>query len=157
MEVFVNVDEAQEFIDFVQSRGRRGYNVSVKGETGKNKNGVSYAVIEFDTRIKKGRPSSIPREEIIKLRKQGKSISVIAKELNIPRSSVGLVAKDVVIEENSKGTLTATLPDSVDELQKLIDVMNWQIKNDLTERDKKRHQAVIDDAIRKRDILNLVQ
>lgn len=157
MEVLVNVDNAQDFIDFIQSRSRRGYNVSVKGETNKDKNGVSYAVIEFDTRIKKGRPASIPRDEIIKLRKQGKSISVISKELNIPRSSVGLVAKDVVIEENKKGTLTATLPDSVDELQKLIDVMNWQIKNDLNERDKKRHQAVIDDAIRKRDILSLVQ
>ena len=157
MEVLVNVDNAQDFIDFIQSRSRRGYNVSVKGETNKDKNGVSYAVIEFDTRIKKGRPQSIPREEIIKLRKQGKSISVISKELNIPRSSVGLVAKDVVIEENNKGTLTATLPNSVAELQKLIDVMNWQIKNDLNERDKKRHQAVIDDAIRKRDILSLVQ
>lgn len=157
MEVLVNVDNAQDFIDFIQSRSRRGYNVSVKGETGKDKNGVSYAVIEFDTRIKKGRPASIPREEIIKLRKQGKSISVIAKELNIPRSSVGLAAKDVVIEDNSAGTLTATLPDNVDELQKLIDAMQWQVKHDLNERDKKRHQAVIDDAIRKRDILNLVQ
>ena len=157
MEVLVNVDNAQDFIDFIQSRSRRGYNVSVKGETNKDKNGVSYAVIEFDTRIKKGRPASIPREEIIKLRKQGKSISVIAKELNIPRSSVGLAAKDVVIEDNSAGTLTATLPDNVDELQKLIDAMQWQVKNDLNERDKKRHQAVIDDAIRKRDILNLVQ
>lgn len=130
MEVFVNVDSAGELIDFLKVKA---YNVHTVGETKDHK----FAKISFDTVGQVGRPKKLPRKKIIELRKQGKSYSVIADELGIARSSVAVIAKDVVVEQK------IILPKTANELEKLIESLHAQITRDTNIKDKRLHEKTL--------------
>ncbi len=130
MEVFVDVDSADELINFLRSKA---YNVSVLGETREHK----FAKISFDTVGQVGRPKKLPRAKIIELRRQGKSYSVIADELCVARSSVAKIAKDVIVEQD------IILPKSANELKKLIESLQTQITLDTNIKDKRLHEKTL--------------
>lgn len=145
MRVFVNVDDAQEFLDFLKKR--KAHNIHVEGETPKG-----FTIISFNPDGKAGRPPKVPKDKIVELRQQGKSYSVIAEELGVSRASVARIAKQVPIVYDDDYLINKSLPDTVDELEKLIESLKWQISNDRNLKEKNKHTAMLKKAQEKRDL-----
>jgi predicted transcriptional regulator len=144
LRVFVEDDEAQDFLDFLEKR--KAHNVQVDGKT---QNG--FTVISFSPEGKAGRPPKLPKDKIVELRKQGKSYSVIANELGVSRASVARIAKQVPVEYDDDYLISKSLPDKEDELAKLIDSLKWQIANDRSLAEKNKHMVILKKAQEKRD------
>lgn len=149
MRVFVRVDDSQEFLDFLKKR--KAHDIHVDGET---QNG--FTVISFNTEGKAGRPPKVPKDKIIELRQQGKSYSVIAEELGVSRASVARIAKEVPLKSDEDNFISMSLPNSVEELDKLIDSLKWQVANDRTLKERNKHVAILEKAQEKRDLYQTV-
>ncbi len=143
MKVYVDTDSAGEFIDLMKEHPHVE-KISVRGNT---KDG-RFSIVDIVPGEKKvGRPRILPIEKITELRRMGKSISLIAKELDLPRSSVYSITKDIDIKQ------VDTLPDTKDELYSLIQVLKYQIDHAKTISERENFEEMRNAAIKKRNAL----
>ncbi len=143
MKIYVDTDNAGEFIDLMKEHPHVE-KISVRGNT---KDG-QFSIVEITKGEKKvGRPRILPIEKITELRRMGKSISLIAKELGLPRSSVYSITKDIDIKQ------VDTLPNSKEELYSLIQVLKYQIDHAKTISERENFEEMRNAAIKKRNAL----
>ncbi len=140
MKIFVETESIDDFMHIMKTHHIRLKKIGIV-------NNGKYTTFEMQTKTTVGRPRILPVEKITELRNMGKSISLIAKELNLPRSSVYSITKDIDIKQ------VDTLPNTKEELSSLIQVLKYQIDHAKTISERENFEEMRNNAIKKREAL----